>query len=102
MSEAQSTQNQLQCPGGILELCTPYCALHTCPVCRVQYGVRNFGKRRAQFRWWRARRAQERPAAADRWGGGRGRPPPPFTPCLGARQGRARRAGDATASGGRR
>ena len=43
----------------ILELCTPYCTLRTEHVCRVQYGVRNFSKWRAQFRWRGARRAQE-------------------------------------------
>ena len=43
----------------ILELCTPYCTLRTENVCKVRYGVRNFGKRRVQFRWRGARRAQE-------------------------------------------
>ena len=54
----------------ILELCAPYCTACTEHVCRVRYGVRNFSKRHAQLRWWRARRAQERrahfrPAAAE-------------------------------------
>ena len=46
----------------ILELCTPCCTRRTEHVCRERYGVRNLSKRRAQFRWWRARRAQERRA----------------------------------------
>ena len=52
----------------ILELCTPYCTLRTEHVCRVRYGVRNFGKRRVQFRWWRVRRAREPDASSGRSG----------------------------------